>query len=138
MNKSLKQEIPSPANHSEPPIPKPRHNTGINSSNRVAFGSSATTDLSSTNILADMYPSIRTRSSSLTIHDKRLQTSKTHDNENECCPNNTYYEVSPNLSKTAEPMHSKAVPPRSMPKPILKPVEQAGEAANSTSDSDRF
>ena len=109
-------------NTNVPPIPKPRQSLNQNSSNRVAFDNNLVSEFSSMTLESEQESSIRARSSSLTLHDKRLQTSRAENIDIQCdCPNNKYYETSPDDARPGRPilfsMHSA---PSSMPKPILK------------------
>ena len=110
------------SNTNVPPIPKPRQSLNQNSSTRVAFDNNLVSEFSSMSLESEQESSIRARSSSLTLHDKRLQTSKAENIDIQCdCPNNKYYETSPDDARPGRPtlfsMHSA---PSSMPKPILK------------------
>ena len=115
---------PTSVSSNIPPVPKPRHNFNLNI-NKVAFGDSTP----SSSGLISQEPennSIRARASSLTLHDKRFHNSNTSTNDDpdkECCPNNKYYETSPQRLKPNETSSlsvTRNSTPISMPKPILK------------------
>ena len=132
-------------NANTPPTPKPRQNVGFTKdANIVVFESPITADLY--NICPEnsekSTPSIRARSSSLTLPGKRFQ-GKNVENEANCCPNNKYYETSPDRSSQREPLRSENTVPAprfSMPKPILKKssedlirISDLSEASSKTS-----
>ena len=115
---------PTSVSSNTPPVPKPRHNFNLNIT-KVAFGNST---LSSSGLISEAPEnnSIRARASSLTLHDKRFHNSNTSTNDDpdkECCPNNKYYETSPQRPKPNETSSlsvTRNSTPISMPKPILK------------------